>query len=94
MAEDPERSTSTGNGGDAAFEDLKRRRADASATQQMFAISGIGIEFICEVGAMILIGWWLDRHFATSPTWTLVGVGVGFTIGLYRLVRFAKKNMQ
>lgn len=94
MTEDPQRSSPTGSGGDDAFEDLKRRRADASATQQMYAVSGIGIEFICEVGAMILIGWWLDRHFATSPTWTLVGVGVGFTIGLIRLVQFAKKNMK
>ena len=95
MAADPERPGSGGgsNPGDA-FEDLKRRRADATATQQMFALSGIGFEFVAEVGGLTLIGWWLDRTFETSPWCTIAGVILGFSFGLYRLVKFGKRTMK
>ena len=94
MAADPERSGSDDQRHAEAYDDLKRRRADASATQQMFALSGVGFEFIAEVGGLTLIGWWLDRTFETSPWYTLAGVTIGFSFGIYRLVSFAKRNMK
>ena len=33
------------------------------------------------------LGYWLDRHFKSSPWGTLVGVLFGIVIGLYRLIR-------
>lgn len=82
------------NGGDKpdAFEELRKRRADESAIQQMFALSGVGFEFIAAVGGMTLLGWWLDRTFNTSPGFTLGGVALGFTVGLVILVRFGKRG--
>ena len=94
MAADPERSSAGEKDHAEAYADLKRRRSDASATQQMFALSGIGFEFIAEVGAMTILGWWLDKKFESSPWCTIAGVAIGFTFGIYRLVKFAKKNMQ
>ena len=94
MAVDPERSDGGEKDHADAYADLKRRQSDASATQQMFALSGVGFEFIAEVGVMTLIGWFLDRQFETSPWLTLAGVAIGFTFGIYRLVSFAKKNMK
>lgn len=88
MSEQPDKKP-----GDA-FDELVKRRADESASRQMYAISGVGLEFVAEVGACIFIGWWLDRTFATKPWLTLVGVGVGFTIGLIRLVAFGKRMMK
>lgn len=79
---------------DEAYEDLKRRRSDESASRQMFALSGIGFEFIAEVGGLTLLGWWLDRRLGWSPALTLVGVALGFAVGLYRLISFAKRSMK
>jgi F0F1-type ATP synthase assembly protein I len=33
------------------------------------------------------LGYWLDRHFKSSPWGTLVGALFGIVIGLYRLIR-------
>jgi ATP synthase protein I len=77
-----------------AFDELVKRRRDESASQQMFALSGIGFEFITVVGGAIVLGWWLDRTLETKPWLTLVGVAIGFTIGLARLVAFGKRTMK
>lgn len=77
-----------------AFDELVKRRREESASRQMFALSGIGFEFISEVGACVLLGWWLDRTFGTKPWLTLVGVALGFTIGLVRLVAVGKRMMK
>jgi F0F1-type ATP synthase assembly protein I len=78
----------------SAFEELKQRRADEAASRQMYQMSGIGLEFVLSVAAFSALGWWLDKKFGTSPVWTLAGVALGFTLGLYRLVKFAKKSMR
>lgn len=77
-----------------AYEQLKKRRSDASEVQKMFQLSGVGFEFIIAVGGFAALGWWLDKKFAASPIWTIVGVSVGFAVGLYRLVLFAKRTMK
>lgn len=33
------------------------------------------------------LGWWADRHFGTEPVFLLVGLGLGFTTFVVRLVR-------
>lgn len=33
------------------------------------------------------LGYWLDKHFKSSPWGTLVGALFGIVIGLYRLIR-------
>ena len=77
-----------------AFDELVKRRSDESASRQMYALSGVGFEFIAIVGGCVLLGWWLDRRLGTTPWLTLVGVALGFTLGLYRLIRFAKRTMK
>lgn len=77
-----------------AYADLKKRQSDLSASQQMFALSGIGFEFVLEVVLFSAGGWWLDRHFDTSPVFTLVGVALGFGVGLFRLVRVGRRIMK
>ena len=79
---------------DDAFDELVKRRREESASQQMFALSGIGFEFLAVVGGAIALGWWLDRTLATKPWLTLAGVAIGFTIGLARLVAFGKRTMK
>ena len=35
----------------------------------------------------VVLGYWLDRHFKSSPWGTLVGALFGIVIGLYLLIR-------
>lgn len=77
-----------------AFERLKKSRSDASETQRMFQLSGVGFEFIVAVGGFAALGWWLDGKFGKSPIFTITGVAFGFALGLYRLVKFAQKTMK
>jgi F0F1-type ATP synthase assembly protein I len=52
-------------------------------------LSGIGIEFVAAVGGFTALGWWIDRHFGTSPTGLLICVALGLIGGTYNLVRQA-----
>jgi len=36
------------------------------------------------------IGYWIDEKFGTSPRWLLIGVAVGFTSFVLRLLRLGR----
>ena len=38
------------------------------------------------------VGWWLDQRFATTPWLTLLGVALGFSSGLWELLKLAKDS--
>ena len=49
--------------------------------------SGIGLELAGVIGGPALLGYWVDRRFATQPWGLLGGVVLGLVGGLYNLVR-------
>jgi len=49
--------------------------------------SGVGLELAGATAGLALLGYWLDRHFGTSPWGILGGVIIGIVGGLYNLVR-------
>ncbi len=51
----------------------------------------LGMEFVVMFGLFVAGGYWLDARMKTMPLWTLIGAGVGFVGGLYRLVRSARE---
>jgi F0F1-type ATP synthase assembly protein I len=51
--------------------------------------AGIGFELVAAVGALMLLGWWIDRHFGTGPWGLLVGAVVGLVGGMYNMVHEA-----
>ena len=57
-------------------------------------MAGIGVEFIAAVGVFAALGWWLDGKFATSPWLVIAGCGLGFTVGLYQMVKAADRMMK
>lgn len=71
-----------------------RRTSDEQASRQMWSLAGLGVEFAAAVGGLTALGWWIDRSFATSPTWTIVGCVVGFIGGLRNLVVAARKQFR
>ena len=47
----------------------------------------MGLEFAGAVAGFTLIGYWVDRHYATGPWGVVVGAALGLTGGLYNLVK-------
>ena len=50
-------------------------------------LSGIGVELVGAVVGFTLIGYWIDRHFGSSPWGLLIGLGLGLVGGMYNLIR-------
>jgi F0F1-type ATP synthase assembly protein I len=70
------------------------RKPDQSDLSSWFRMTGLGVEFIVAVGLMGAVGWYADKRFDSRPWLTLVGVGVGFAVGLYMIVREAMKSFR
>jgi F0F1-type ATP synthase assembly protein I len=49
--------------------------------------SGLGVQFAATVGAFALAGYWLDGRLGASPAFLLVGVFLGFGLGLYSMTK-------
>lgn len=66
-------------------------RAEESSLADRFPgwvrYSGVGLELAGATGGLALLGYWIDRHFGTTPWGILGGVTIGIVGGLYNLVR-------
>jgi len=51
----------------------------------------VGLEFAIIVGLFVWIGFMLDRRFQITPVLTVWGTGIGFGVGIYRLVRIGRE---
>jgi F0F1-type ATP synthase assembly protein I len=71
----------------------KRPRDDDLATGQSYRDSApyltLGIQLAATVVIFFLIGWWLDTHNNTSPTYQLVGVLIGSVGGMIKFLKSA-----
>ncbi len=67
------------------------REAESLAWHRM---AGIGVEFVVSVGVFAALGWWADRSFGTSPWLLITGCGIGFTGGLWNMVKAANRMMR
>ena len=59
--------------------------------QQLGPVMNLGVELVVIMGVMGLIGWYIDKHFGTSPVWLVVLLVVGAVGGMYRFIRTAMK---
>ena len=57
-------------------------------------LAGVGIEFIVAFGLFAWLGWWLDKKFSTGPWLLIAGCALGFTTGLWSLMKAARKMMK
>ena len=60
-----------------------------SAAQMKYM--GLGFEFAGAVIVMTLIGWFVDRQWATEPWGLLIGGVLGIVTGMYVLLKAAVK---
>ena len=59
-----------------------------------YRMAGVGIEFVVAVGLFAAIGFWLDRWLGTRPWLLLVGMGLGFAVGLRSMIKLAMKSFK
>lgn len=55
-----------------------------------YGLVGIGLEFVVTIAVLGAIGWFADRKLNTLPWLTLVGIVIGFAVGLTMMIRAAK----
>jgi F0F1-type ATP synthase assembly protein I len=49
----------------------------------------MGIQLAAGIVMFFLIGWWLDTRYETSPTFKLIGLGIGSVGGLVKFLKSA-----
>ncbi len=55
--------------------------------RQLGPYMGLGTELAASVAGMLLIGYYLDKHFNTSPWLLLTGAAIGAVGGFYNFFR-------
>lgn len=55
---------------------------------------GTALDFVFTILAGGVLGWLFDRWKGTGPTGALVGLGAGFVLAFYRIVRATVKEEQ
>ena len=58
-------------------------------SKRAWRVAGLGTEMAGGIAGFVLLGWWIDRQFGTSPTWLIVGAVLGGVGGLVHLIKRA-----
>ncbi len=67
---------------------------DSNESALWFSLSGLGFEFLAALAVPGGVGWWLDKKFGWSPWGLIIGIGLGFAVGLYTIVRASNRLMK
>jgi F0F1-type ATP synthase assembly protein I len=71
-----------------------RPKSSQEDLSSWFRMTGLGLEFIVAVAVVGGVGWWADKRLGTLPWLTLVGVAIGFAVGLWTVVKAAMKSFK
>lgn len=69
----------------------KKKQSLAETYRQLGPYMGLGTELVGSVVGMLLLGYFLDEHFHTSPWLTLTGALIGMVGGFYNFIREVQK---
>ncbi|HWY86304.1 MAG TPA: AtpZ/AtpI family protein [Gemmataceae bacterium] len=53
-----------------------------------FALAQVGLEMVIPIG----LGWWVDERMGSGPWLLVLGVVLGFVLGIVHLVVFARRD--
>ena len=60
---------------------------------ELYRFAGVGLQFAATIGVFALLGYWVDGLVGTGPWLLLVGVFLGFGLGLVSLIfKFQPSN--
>ena len=69
----------------------KKRQSLGEAYRQLGPYMGLGTELAASVAGMLLVGYFLDEHFNTSPWLLLAGAAIGMIGGFYNFIKEVQK---
>ncbi len=69
----------------------KKRQSLGETYRQLGPYMGLGTELAASVVGMLLIGYFLDEHFHTSPWLLLTGAAIGMIGGFYNFFKEIQK---
>jgi F0F1-type ATP synthase assembly protein I len=58
--------------------------------RQAMGTVGLALAIPWMIGVPALIGWWLDKKYATSPLWIIVGLALGLlstAVDIFKLLK-------
>ncbi|MDZ7718681.1 MAG: AtpZ/AtpI family protein [Balneolaceae bacterium] len=61
-----------------------------SKNRKYLEYAGLGVEIAASFFVPILIGYWLDERYQTSPWWLLAGIFTGVLLMLSIFIKIAK----
>ena len=67
-----------------SVEPSPKRRSKAS---ELYRYSGVGLQFAATIGVFAFGGYWLDGKLGSEPWLLIVGVLLGFVLGLYSMTK-------
>jgi F0F1-type ATP synthase assembly protein I len=53
-----------------------------------FALAQVGLEMVIPIG----LGWWMDEQMGSRPWLLVLGVVLGFVLGIVHLMVFARRD--
>ncbi len=62
---------------------FNRSKKDSPIFKELAPYMNLGIQWGVTVGLGALLGWWLDKHFDSSPLWIIICSLAGVLIGMY-----------
>jgi F0F1-type ATP synthase assembly protein I len=74
-------------------EDTKQSDRWRAARRQGLAYQG-GVEAVFAILIAAGIGYWADQHFGTLPLYLLIGMAIGFSAFVLRLLRLGRQLQQ
>jgi ATP synthase protein I len=72
----------------------KRSSATSGDSGNWHQMAGIGVEFVAAIGVFTAIGWYADQKLGTAPWLLITGCGLGFTGGLWNMIKAAQRMMR
>ena len=77
----------------------QRSKSDLAEQQEIMRETGpymtLGIQLALSVALFFGVGWWLDKHFGTTPLWTAIFIGGGAVLSLiYFIVTVTKLSQK
>lgn len=74
----------------AVLQSSDRQREQERQRSVQLRYASLGFEFTAGVAGIVLLGYWADRVFGSSPIGILVGGVLGMVGGMYHLIRRGK----
>jgi F0F1-type ATP synthase assembly protein I len=69
----------------------KEKQSGNISWRQAMATVGLALAIPWMIGVPTLIGWWIDKRYATAPLWLIVGLVAGLLSTAVNIVQLLRR---